>query len=644
MTVDNLIYEGCDLGAVYSKDFTTFRVWAPTADEVSVCLYQTGAGDSFRKKIPMCKKEAGTWFAKEDKDLDGIYYTYLVTVEGQTWETGDPYARACGVNGIRSMVVDLEKTNPVGFVHETRPQVESPVDAVVCEISIADMTGSEQSGVKEEYRGKFLGLTQEHTVSPEGMATGLDHLAELGITHVQLMPSYDFGSVDESDTSGSQYNWGYDPVNYNVPEGSYSTDPFRGDVRIREMKEMIHAFHKKGIGVIMDVVYNHTFDVENSTFQKTAPDAYYRKTEDGYSNASACGNEVASDRPMVRKYIVDSVCYWAKEYHIDGFRFDLMAVLDIETMKAVRNALNEIDPKILVYGEGWAGGDSVYPAELRAFKTSISKLDGVAAFSDDIRDGVRGHVFYSKETGFVNGKKNAENDIKFCIVGGVMHPQVDYTAYTYTPSGPWAKNPLDTVNYISCHDNLTLWDKLRVTCPHATEEELLAMNRLAATIVFTSQGMPFFLSGEEFGRSKPQEGSSEPSENSFNLSGYTNFLRYSDLKKHESLYRYYQGLIALRKKYKGFRLTEAEEVRQSIRFLKTEDADVVAYLITTEEEQIFVAHNAAKEPTLIDIPIEGEFQIVLDGDRADEFICSIANQALVKPVSSLIAVRAKQLQ
>jgi pullulanase len=631
-------YMGSDLGAVYASDKTTFRLWAPTAEQVRLNLYQDGDGDCLMATENMIKDKSGTWFFQKRGDLDRVYYTYLVTVDGVTRETIDPYALAAGVNGQRGMVVDLLSTNPDGFLDENRPGLESPVDAVICEISVADMTMDESSGVK--HHGKYLGLTETGTRSPEGLSTGLDYLKQLGVTHVQLMPSFDFGSIDESKPQSEQYNWGYDPVNYNVPEGSYSTDPYHGEVRIREFKEMVQAFHREGIGVIMDVVYNHTYDIEHSCFQKTVPDYYYRRTENGYSDASACGNEVASDMPMVRKYIVDSVTYWAREYHIDGFRFDLMGVLDQETMQQVRNALNKISPDILVYGEGWTGGPSTLPEEQRALKRYAAKLNGVGAFSDDIRDNVRGSVFYDEECGFVNGAKGLENDIRYSVVGATAHPQVDYRSYTYTPSGPWAANPTDTINYVSCHDNMTLWDKLSVSCPGETEENLLAKNRLSAAIVFTAQGIPFFLSGEEFARTKPVKGSNKPAENSYNLPFYTNSIKYGRLKQFEELQQYYKGLIAFRKEHAGLRLRTMDEVVKELHFVPDTPENVVAYTVITEDECIFVAYNANEQPVNVEIPEEGAFQVYVEGSHAGTDVRgSVAQQAKVLGTSCLIAVR-----
>ena len=607
-------YDGEDLGAVYSKYNTHFRLWAPTAERVQICFYATGNGGDAVEIKDMHPDEDGTWVYAKSGDLHKLYYTYLVTVNGKTLETNDPYGKATGVNGKRSMVVNLEKTNPEGFEEDHGPEVKDWTDIVVYEMSILDTTSDESCGVK--YPGKYIGLTETGTKTKDGVATGLDHILDLGVTHVQIMPSYDFGSIDESKPEEPQYNWGYDPINYNVPEGSFSTDPFHGEVRIKEYKEMVQSFHKQGIGVIMDVVYNHTYDIDNNCFQKCVPDYYYRMTEDGkYSDASACGNEVASDHPMVRKFIIDSLKYWVSEYHIDGFRFDLMGVLDIETMNMAAEELKKINPNIIIYGEGWTGGPSTIPDNERALKCNVPALVGVGAFSDDIRDAIRGDVFIEKEIGFISGKQDMENDIRYSVVGATQHSEVDYHAYHYS-NGPWAKNPVDIVNYVSCHDNLTLWDKIGVSCPNATEEEKLAMNRLATSIVFTSQGIPFFLSGEEFARTKPIEGTNEVSENSYNLPFYTNNMRYDRLVEYKDLYEYYRGLIAFRKAHKGLRLAKTEEVQKALHFVDGLPKNVVAFTIKTEEETIFVVYNANKTAVSIDLPEKANWKICIDNDKA----------------------------
>lgn len=609
-------YNGNDLGAVYSKQSTQFRLWAPTADKVRICFYATGNDTEAVEIQDMNRDEGGTWVYTKEGDLHKLYYTYLVTVNGKEQETNDPYGKATGVNGKRSMVVNLEKTNPEGFENDHGPEVKKWTDIVVYELSVLDTTSDETCNAK--HPGKYIGLVETGTKTANGTPTGLDHILDLGVTHVQIMPSYDFGSIDESKPDEPQYNWGYDPINYNVPEGSFSTDPFHGEVRIKEYKEMVQGFHKQGLGVIMDVVYNHTYDIDNNCFQKCVPDYYYRMTEDGeYSDASACGNEVASDHPMVRKFIIDSLKYWVSEYHIDGFRFDLMGVLDIETMNLAAEELRAINPEIIIYGEGWAGGPSTLPDKERALKCNVPALVGVGAFSDDIRDGIRGDVFIEEEIGFISGRQDMENDIRYSVVGATRHPEIDYDAYEYS-EGPWAKNPVDIVNYISCHDNLTLWDKISVSCPDATEEEKLAMNRLGAGMIFTSQGIPFFLSGEEFARTKPIEGTDEVCENSYNMPFYTNVMRYDRLEEYKDLYEYYKGIIAFRKAHEGLRLATAEEVRKAVHFIDDLPKNVVAFTVTTDEETIFVVYNGNKEAVKVDLPEAGAWDICIDNDKASK--------------------------
>lgn len=602
-------YDGNDLGAVYTKKYTAFRLWAPTADAVTLCLYREGDGDCLSDTLPMKRDVQGTWTIRVDGDLRHVYYTYRLERSGKTVESQDPYSVAVGVNGQRSMVLDLKETDPENFKEDHGPVFSNRTDLVICEISVLDSTADGSSGVK--YPGKYLGLAEKGTKNKEGEATGLDYLKSLGITHVQIMPMYDFASIDEAAPKKREYNWGYDPLNYNVPEGSFSTDPFHGEVRIREMKEMIAAFHREGIGVIMDVVYNHTYDLD-SCLQKCEPDYYYRMNGTRYSNASACGNEIASEQPMMRKYIVESVCYWAREYHVDGFRFDLMGVLDIDTMNEISRRLKEINPYIILYGEGWTGGTSTMPEFRRATKRNARMLDGIGMFSDDIRDMVRGHVFYNKDCGYVSGKEKMKVAVRYCATGGVWHPQVDYAAYTYAAGGTWTDTPEKVINYVSCHDNLTLWDKLQISRPDCDAGERLAMNRLAAAMVFTAQGVPFFLSGEEFARTKPAGKNGEVSENSYNLPYETNVLRYDWNDEQKELQQYYRGLIAFRKAHKGLRMTDAEEIRQNILFMEMTSEQTVAFTIRQPEETLLVAYNASGRKETLLLPDDRTWTLYID--------------------------------
>ncbi|MEI7668329.1 MAG: type I pullulanase, partial [Erysipelotrichaceae bacterium] len=494
------------LGATYTKPSTTFRLWAPTADSVILNLFTAGDGGTkyeadgkAGQTLNLIKGEKGLWELVLDGDYNKVYYTYSVSVNGLTNEAVDPYAKAVGVNGNRGMVIDLDTTDPSGWAKDKTLTLVNNTDAIIYEIHVRDFSSYADSGISN--KGKFLAFTETGTVNKDGLPTGLDHLVELGITHVHLLPSFDFRTVDETTLEENNFNWGYDPQNYNVPEGSYSTDPYNGEVRINEFKQIVMALHSKKIGVIMDVVYNHTSLSASSDFSKIVPGYYYRYTADGkFSNGSGTGNETASERSMVRKFIIDSVSYWATEYHIDGFRFDLMGLHDIETMKQVKDALEAINPSILVYGEGWTGGSSTLAVDNRSVKINVSKLNDIAVFSDDIRDAIKGNVFIKADKGFVNGEANMEESVKFGIVASIQHGQVKfpvkYSKYAY------ATSPTQVVTYVESHDNLTLWDKLLATNPEATEAERIAMVRLAYGILLTSQGITFMQAGDDFLRSK----------------------------------------------------------------------------------------------------------------------------------------------
>ncbi|MBP5265653.1 MAG: type I pullulanase [Lachnospiraceae bacterium] len=600
----DLYYAGTDLGCTMDHGCTCFRIWAPNATNVTVNLYDSDQALLPMRRIPMSSDVDGTWVCREEVP-EHTYYTYMV----DNRETQDPYSKAVGCNGRRSMVVDLAKTNPEGFDVDHGPALSNPGDAIICEISILDATGDVSS--KAKHRGKYLGLCEGGLVSDTGVPCGLDYFKALGVTHLQLMPVYDFGSIDESRdviAHPQEYNWGYDPVNYMTPEGSFATDPHDGSVRIREFKSLVQAFHSAGIGVIMDVVFNHTYSLD-FCFQKTAPDYFYRKDGDVYSDGSACGNEVASDRPMVRKYILDCLTYWMQEFHLDGYRFDLMGCLDLETMQIVNDTLHRIKPDVLLYGEGWLGGDSVLPEEKRATKANLHTIDGIGAFSDDIRDGIRGHVFTDDAIGFVGGAADCENNIRFSVAGACPHPQVDYKAYTYSPKGAWATTPNRVINYASCHDNMTLWDRLCSTRKDATHEEQLAMNRLAAAIVFTSQGIPFFLHGEEILRSK------DFCDNSFNQPLSMNAISYDLTEDQEAMLRYYRGLIAFRKSTPQLHLSDGDAVKKELHFLSTEGLpSVVAYTL----RGYLVVYNASPDTVQLPAPVDGTYTAYIQGSMAGD--------------------------
>lgn len=632
---DYEVYEGNDLGAVYTPKMTRFKVWAPEAEAVKLNLYKEGEGDNLIERCTMKKSRNGIFTFERQGDCNGIYYTYTVVNHGDEQEAVDPYTKAAGVNGRRGMVINLEKTNPQGFELDEYRNPEHITDAIIYEGSVRDFTMDESSGVF--HNGKFLGLTEANTTNHFGEATALDYISDLGITHVQILPAFDFETVDEKNQK-VQYNWGYDPDNYNVPEGSYAVNPYDGAVRVQEMKQMVLALHSRGIGVIMDVVFNHTYRRDDSNLQKIVPGYYYRSDETGYTNGSGCGNEVASDRPMVQKLIVDSLIYWAKEYHIDGFRFDLMGVLDIDTMNVIAERLKEIRPDIYLYGEGWNGGPSSLAEEKRAFKASAKKMPGIGMFNDDIRDTIKGSVFYDDHLGFVNGGTHLENALRYGITGAVAHPQVDYDAYG---SKPWAKEPGQSINYVSCHDNYTLWDKLSVSCPETSEEKKKAMNRLCAAIVFTSQGVPFIQAGEEFLRSKPLPEKKGFAENSYNMPDAVNSIKWDNIHEYPDMIAYYKGLMALRKAHPVFRMQSEAEMTQNLCFLSDTPENVVAYLLKGKgaddtPENILVIFNGNDEEILYNLP-EGKWKILVDDKTAGaDGKKIISAKADVEPLSALV--------
>lgn len=632
---DYEVYTGNDLGAVYSPKMTRFKVWAPEAESVKLNLYKQGEGDNLIEQHVMKKSANGTYVFEKQGDCNGIYYTYTVVNHGEEQEAVDPYTKAAGVNGQRGMVINLAKTNPQGFELDGYRNPEHITDAIIYEGSVRDFTMDESSGVF--HNGKFLGLTEANTTNHFGEATALDYISGLGVTHVQILPAFDFETVDEKNQK-AQYNWGYDPDNYNVPEGSYAVSPYDGAVRIQEMKQMVLALHSRGIGVIMDVVFNHTYRRDDSNLQKIVPGYYYRSDETGYTNGSGCGNEVASDRPMVQKLIVDSLIYWAKEYHIDGFRFDLMGVLDIDTMNVIAERLKEIRPDIYLYGEGWNGGPSSLAEEKCAFKASAKKMPGIGMFNDDIRDTIKGSVFYDDHLGFVNGGTHLENALRYGITGAVAHPQVDYDAYG---SKPWAKEPGQSINYVSCHDNYTLWDKLSVSCPEASEEKKKAMNRLCAAIVFTSQGVPFIQAGEEFLRSKPLPEKKGFAENSYNMPDAVNSIKWDNIHEYPDMIAYYKGLMALRKAHPVFRMQSEAEMTQNLCFLLDTPENVVAYLLKGKgaddtPENILVIFNGNDEEILYNLP-EGKWKILVDDKTAGaDGKKIISEKADVEPLSALV--------
>ena len=620
-------YDG-ELGVIYSKNSSEFKLWAPLAEQVELVLYgkDYNALESNKTIIKMNKENRGVWRARINEDLSGEYYNYLVRNNGKTYESVDPYAKAVSINGEKSMVIDMESTNPKGWSNDKKPILNDVTDSIIYEAHIRDLTKDEASGVIPELRGKYIGAVLENSkIKGTSITTGLDHLKELGITHIHLLPVFDYGSIDERYDSPDNYNWGYDPQNYNVPEGSYSTNPYEGAVRISEFKEMVYKFHQAGIRVVMDMVYNHTYNLE-SPLNLTVPGYYYRKDQYGcYSNGSGCGNETASERYMFRKYMIDSVLYWAKEYHIDGFRFDLMGLHDLETMRIIRSELNKVDKSIIMYGEGWTCYNTPLNINESAVKNNICKFGNlqIAAFSDDARDSIKGSVFLKESLGFVNGGDNYEESIKYTICASTKHDEIDLSKVVYSKVF-WANEPYQTITYDSAHDNNTLFDKLRMSCKDEDEEELLKMNKLAAAIVLTSQGISFLHEGEEFARVK-ENLQGEIIENSYNSSDYTNELKWLRKQRYIDLFNYYKGLIKLRKEYKAFRMNSNKEIQNNISFMAKDnhfkDNHIVGYFINIEDyndsySKIAVIFNANKYNVEVDLN-EGEWNVLVDGEKAD---------------------------
>ena len=586
----------------YTPASSHFSLWAPTADSARVLLYEEGLGGQPYEIIEMNKNAAdGSWSAVAEGDLEGRFYTFRVNVSGR-WleETPGIFATAVGVNGQRAAVVDFGSTDPEGWAEDRRPELRSFADAVVYEMHHRDFSISGNSGISPEHRGKFLALTESGTRGPRGVRTGVDHLVELGVTHVHILPSFDYASVDETRLEDNVYNWGYDPVNYNVPDGSYSTDPYDPACRIREFKEMVQALHKAGIRVVLDVVYNHVADAASHAFERTVPGYFFRMREDGsFADGSACGNETASEKEMMRRYMVESVCWWAEEYHIDGFRFDLMGIHDIETMNAIRSALYDIDSSILIYGEGWAASAPLYDGKLLAMKANTLEMPGIAAFSDEMRDALRGPFSDDSQAGFLGGVQGLEESVKFGVAGAIWHPDVDFADVNYSDTC-WASEPSQMISYISCHDDMCLRDRLHASLPGISEDELLRLDKLGQTVVFTSQGIPFIYAGEELFRTK------QGVHNSYNSPDAINAIDWSFKARYADLYDYYRGLIALRKAHPAFRLGDADLVRKHLEFLDTPEG-VVAWRLTGHAggdpcEELVVIINSRKEPVSINIP------------------------------------------
>ena len=581
----------------FAADKTVFRLNSPY--KTTLRIYKDGEGGKPMKTVKMKSKGDGVWEAVVKGNLNGLFYTF----DTGNGECPGLFAKAVGVNGNRGAVVNMPSTDPEGWNEDSRPALASPADLVIYELHHRDFSIDPSSGLGN--KGKFLALTDPKAI---------EYLKRLGVNAIHILPSFDYASVDETRLDTPQYNWGYDPKNYNVPEGSYSTDPYSPTVRIKEFKQMVQALHRAGIRVILDVVYNHTFDIKNSNFQRVNPDYFYRKTADGkYSDGSGCGNETASEKALMREYMLESVKYWVNEYHIDGFRFDLMGVHDIVTMNDIRAAVDQIDPSIYIYGEGWSAGSCAYPSDKLAMKANTRQLNGIGAFCDDMRDALRGPFSDDHKGGFLAGMPDMEESLKFGIVGAISHPQIDMTHVNYSKEA-WTNSPTQMVSYVSCHDDLCLTDRLRSSIPGITEDELIRLDLLAQTAVLTSQGVPFILCGEEMLRDK------KGVHNSFKSPDSINHLDWNNLKRYPQVFDYYSGLIALRKSHPAFRLANADLVRKHLSFLDAPKG-VVAFSLNDNAggdswRDIIVILNANKQPTDINVP-EGEYTVVVDNGKVN---------------------------
>ena len=623
-------YRGNDLGAVWSKDKTCFRLWAPTATAASINLYRSGEPEAHDliSNIPMQRDTKGTWTAQCAGDLNGVYYTYLVSHDAKTVEVCDPYARTTGVNGYRAMVIDLSSTNPEGWEQDHDPNADLAVtDVVIYELHVRDVSVDSSSGICQ--KGKYLGVVESGSKTPGGIPTGIDHMKDLGITHLHLLPVYDYGSVDENHLERNQFNWGYDPVNFNVPEGSYSSDPHNGAVRVKELKQMIKTLHDNGISAVMDVVYNHVYEAKDFCFNKIVPD-YFSRTKNGvYSNGSGCGNDTASERSMVRKYIVDSVCYWADEYHFDGFRFDLVGLLDVDTINEIVSEVHKRHPSVIFYGEGWSLDTVTTRDCILATQNNSHLTPGFAYFSDTIRDALRGSVFFTDALGFITGATGMGPKLEACFRG---LPQ-------------WCKDPKQTVNYVSCHDNNTLMDRIALATPDVSFEDHVRMNKLAAVFYMTAQGIPFMQAGEEMLRSKP-DGKGGFVENSYCSSDEINSIKWDLLEKkiYRDTYEYYKGLIALRKAHPMLRMTSSYDILSNLVPVHCDHPQVVAFRLTSNAVQengteMFIIFSAAESAQTVPLPA-GKWQVVVNAEKAGtEALATAENTVTLPPISAMVLIK-----
>ena len=626
-------YDGDDLGVSWSPEKTVIKIWAPTAKLIELRLYKDGkSGEPFHKTNLQIVGN-GVWMTVLNGDYEGKFYTLRINDGEWLDETPDIYARCVGVNGLRGMIYNPLNTSPEQWEKDKGPKICNFTDAVIYETHVRDFSVSENSGM--ENKGKYLAFTERDTKTKGGVSTGLAHLIELGITHVHLLPVSDFFTVDE-EKPFEKYNWGYDPLHFNALEGSYASDPNDGRIRIREFKKMVQALHAEGIGVILDVVYNHTYFAKESVFNQTVPGYFYRQKQDGsFSNASGCGNELATERHMVRKYIIDSLKYWVKEFHVDGFRFDLLGIYDLETVRAIRAELNKLKPEILIYGEGWAADQSPMPENLRAVKNNISQISGVAVFNDDFRDALRGNHGMKKSKGFVSGLELREEAVKFGIIAATNHPQIVYD-YVESSRRWWAGGPEQCINYVSCHDNYTLWDKLQFSLPKASDIEMRKMMKLTAALILTSQGVPFLHSGVDFCRTKGGNGNSYKSPDSVNQIDWQRKEAYLDV------FDYYKKLIQLRRNHPCFRIPNTELIQQHVNFCTQYQLGVVSYCIEAKEvgdswNKIIVIFNGGREPVSVPLP-EGNYDVLVNDDQIEESGLgeTVQNQVQVNAISMVL--------
>ena len=679
---DKEFYYKGELGNIYTKEKTIFRVWSPVASNVVLKLYEDDGyenkeGDRTIGEYPMIRKDKGVWEITVDGDLKNKYYTYELSfnnikvvnkeknIDAVNYryvekgdmiitETADMNGKASGRNGLRTMIIDLAETNPCGWENDVKPKFIKYTDAIIYELHVRDFSSDVSSGMK--YKKQYLAFSELNTRNKYGELTGIDHIKDLGVTHVHLLPLQDYGSIDEGDLTRKNYNWGYDPLNYNVPEGSYATDSEDGKVRIKEFKEVVKALHKAGIRVVMDVVYNHTFDTKNSLFDRTVPNYYHRTEAEAFTNGSGCGNETASNRTMFRKYMIDSLVYWAKEFHIDGFRFDLMAVHDIETMNAIRKAMDEIDSSILLYGEGWTGGESKLEYDKAAFKNNARKITNIAMFNDDGRDAIKGSVFIADSTGYATGgmfkdnamfrdKENLINNVKFMLEGSGEHPQVKTVSLenkTKENVYAWADTPSKVINYVSAHDNWTLWDKIIVSNRDETKETMIRMDKLSMAIVMLSQGIPFIHAGDEFLRSKENSKCKYGYDDNSYMSGdEVNSIKWNDKNTYDEVYKYYKGLIELRKSCELLRMDNREEINSKLEFDSNESGLIVCKIKDNSNNiKMINIFNGSLNEQEVSLPDEDIWGIYVNESKAsNKTIDEVRGNIIVPRISAISLIR-----